>query len=156
MEDVTYSGLDGFADHSRVDVHDVVRPDVPPTVDVIPFDTTWSDAVGPSADVSLDAPDVTDHCTLIAEAYVYALRQTQACTSATDCRDVMCETPCCTCQVFVNSASSSYRLLAPLMSEWMTAGCSDRVTCDTTRCDPPSGAECSTAARCVTLRRGGG
>jgi hypothetical protein len=156
LDDVTLPGLDGFADRARIDARDVVRVDVPPTVDVNPFDATWFDGVAPRPDAAMDASDAADRCAMIAESYAYAIRQSQICTASTDCRDVVCETPCCTCQVYVNSTASSYRSLAPLMSDWTASGCASRVMCDTTRCDPPSGAECSTAGRCVTLRRGGG
>jgi hypothetical protein len=129
--------------------------DAMPTVDVAPLDAAdpvWDG--GPFEDAAADAvaADAAIECQQLAERYARTVQEAQTCTGAGDCAFTVCETLCCSCEVFVNPASAAFPLLETLRSAWDTAECASVVACSATVCDPPIAAECSSRYLCTTLR----
>ncbi len=147
-------------DATRYEVRDAVvdpRPDTgldvflsndgTPQVDVIPFDAPNI------ADASINASDdVPVTCQDIADRYVENVRAAQACTAATDCTTVVCETPCCTCQVYLRAGNPAYARLDDLRTRWTAMDCATVLGCPATPCQLPEAAACSSLGRCVTVR----
>lgn len=130
--------------------------DVVPTVDITPFDGGPDAASMPPPFDAAAGDSAGDACALLADAYLAAVRAAQRCSLATDCATLVCETLCCSCQVYTSATAAELDVLMRLQSSWRAAGCSARVTCPTTPCDPAVVAECSSTGRCTTIRRPGG
>ncbi len=150
------SGRDGWSYDARVDIaprvdasaRDVV--DVSPTVDVVAFDVMASDVASDRGSITDAAPNP---CPAIAEQYARAVRDAQACHTATDCGAIVCETLCCTCQVYVNGATAEAALITPLQQAWETHGCAATVTCIASVCGGVASTDCTSAGRCATVHR---
>src|SRR5262245_19172765 len=84
--------------------------DVAPSVDVVPFDASTDQGAG------LDAVSVPDAagCAELADQYAQAVGATRSCSVAGDCSMLACETPCCSCEIYVNPQSDRYADLARL------------------------------------------
>ncbi len=141
------------------------RAEAPAPVDVTvydaafdaPYDAGASPADASRSDVSLldiplplDAPATP--CTDLAERYAAAVREAAVCAASTECAARVCETLCCTCEVFVTAAGESVRALDALRTRAERMGCSAMLPCPSTRCPAPRSGLCSTDGRCVTLR----
>ena len=146
--DVVFDGLSAPADVFETTVPDTVGP----TVDVIAFDASFTDA-GVS-DVAFDAgvnPATT--CAMLSDAYAMAVRSAQQCTTAADCSAVICETLCCQCQVYANVDTRTQALLDSFQSMWSATNCATSGLCVAQFCAAPSAAECTSAGLCTTFRR---
>ncbi len=150
-------GRDGWVYDSAYDValrdgasNDAV--DVAPSVDVVLFDAASSDAAA-------DAPTASDAgngaaCTNVGEQYARIIREAQSCQTSADCSTVVCETICCSCQVYVNGTPEQLETLAMLQAHWTELHCEDIQPCVRYACGAPAAAECTSAGRCATVRRG--
>ncbi len=112
-------------------------------------DNGASDVVGADAVSSVDAPG----CVEAAESYAAAVRAAQQCGPEADCSGRVCETLCCTCEVFIDPRAATAGRIVGLRDRWRSLGCAAIVRCPAIPCGDPMGAVCSTDGRCVTLRR---
>jgi hypothetical protein len=127
--------------------------DVLVSVDVVAFD--GPSPMGDANDAtSIDATGSA--CAELDDRYAALVRLGQSCASASDCNETVCETLCCTCEIYVNGSAVSMGQLAALRQSWALQHCTDTITCATTLCDPATGGVCSSTGQCATLRRPGG
>ena len=126
--------------------------DVSPTVDVIAFDGSAADVPSDSTQVPADA--TANPCTALAEDYARTVRDAQICLAAADCSAVVCETLCCSCQVYVNGHSTLLDMLTTLQSQWTMRGCTEASTCTPYVCGGIVSTDCTSAGRCATVHRG--
>lgn len=178
--DVIIDPRDGAADAAPDDADvqptvDVVVFDVPASdassdgggADVPSPDTAPSDAVAPPPDASRPdaaAPDGPSFdlvvpedapmtpCSDLAERYAAAVREAQSCGGTAGCEARVCETLCCTCEVFISGTMERMRELDELRGRATALGCQPMLRCPTTRCPPARSGACSADGRCVTLR----
>jgi hypothetical protein len=169
--DVIVDPRDGAADLAPADA------DVQPTVDVVVFDAPAADATAPDVMVSDGvapppdasrpdgaAPDgptfdlvvpedaLMTPCSDLAERYAAAVREAQACGSTAGCDVRVCETLCCTCEVFISGSADRMRALDDLRGRATALGCQPMLRCPIMRCPPARSGACSADGRCVTLR----
>jgi hypothetical protein len=124
-------------------------------VTVVPFDSPPPpDAPAPGADAPRpDAPPPTG-CVAIAEAYAEAVRDAQRCVGPGPgaCGALLCETLCCTCEVYVHATSAAFALAQSLRARWGGTGCPGMLPCPRPPCGRPAMGLCSAEGQCVTLR----
>ncbi|MBI5517740.1 MAG: hypothetical protein HY909_28470 [Deltaproteobacteria bacterium] len=129
-------------------------------VTVVPFDSPPppADAGAPRPDGARpDAPPPTG-CVEIAEAYAQAVREAQTCLGPgpgpgpAGCSTLLCETLCCTCEVYANVGTVAFSLAQSLRMRWAGTGCPGMLPCPGVRCGRPAMGACSAEGRCVTLR----
>jgi hypothetical protein len=73
---------------------------------------------------------------------------------ASDCAAVVCETICCSCQVYVSGTPEQLDTLAMLQAQWTELRCDEISPCMRYVCGAPLATECTSAGRCATVRRG--
>lgn len=117
---------------------DAARPDAPPPD-------------GPSFDLVVPEDAPMTPCSDLAERYAAAVREAQSCGAA-GCEARVCETLCCTCEVFISGTMERMRQLDDLRGRATALGCQPTLGCPTTRCPPARSGACSADGRCVTLR----
>lgn len=93
-------------------------------------------------------------CVALANDHATAVREAQRCLRDEDCNALLCETLCCSCEVFVSGQSPEVAAARALQARAMTEGCTALLPCPRTPCEPASRAVCSSEGRCVTLREG--
>lgn len=142
-----------------VDATAMDASDVPVTVDVMVLDSAATDVPpqdGGAADVSADAassPDVVaSTCADLAERYAATVREAQRCTADTQCEFPVCETLCCTCDVFVAAMGDTAGVLQEFQRRSALLGCRAVLRCADTHCEAARSGACSMEGRCVTLR----
>lgn len=148
------------------DAADATTPDatdVQVTVDVVvydgPSDAAVSDAVAPdivaadaTADLAAPGDVVAPTCADLAERYAATVREAQRCTADVQCGFQVCETLCCTCDVFVAAMGDTAGVLQEIQRRSAVLGCRETLRCSDVRCEVPRGGACSMDGRCVTLR----
>lgn len=140
------SDLQPTVDVVQYDAAADAAPDAAPVADAAAFDRPAPDLPAPPRDV----PDTP--CTDLAERYATAVRQAQTCATAAECATLVCETLCCTCEVYVSNVGDRARALADLRASAERMNCRAMLPCPDVRCPAPRSGVCSTEGRCVTLR----
>lgn len=134
----------------RADVFDAGAEADAPLVDVTIADISAARDV--SAAVDGAPPDVPPACVALANEHAAEVRDAQRCLRDSDCDTLVCETLCCSCEVYVSAASGALSRARALESRGSTQGCTALLPCPRTPCDRAGRAVCSGEGLCVTLR----
>jgi hypothetical protein len=155
--DVPVPSRDASVDVTLYDTIEIVDTGKPITIDM-PF--SMDAAVSRDVQASLDRVVVVDlqipedvppsPCADLAEQYALTVREAARCSDSTECSASVCETLCCTCQVFVTMGT--IRALNDVRVRAESLGCLTSLRCLAPRCPPPMVGVCSGSGRCVTLR----
>jgi hypothetical protein len=154
--DVSMPSRDASVDVTLYDTIEIVDTGKPVTIDMPTMDA----AVSRDATTMLDRVAVVDlqipedvppsRCAALAEQYALTVREAARCSDSAECSASVCETLCCTCQVFVTMGM--IRALNEVRVRAESLGCLTTLRCLGPRCPPPMVGVCSGSGRCVTLR----